>query len=197
MHLQFIFLGTFLFVLSVFGIMITGEIDEIKMKEESELLPSLNDILLMDLPVAKLKIKTKEVFQFQYNSPYSDGIGTFPINGVILEDTRKRLIIPIVVKYKKKAIRTTCVLDTGSPWTHFSQETFDAIGISHVEGYAQIAVHGLPIPVYISVNHFADINICGQSFLGDNSLKLIVDYRKRKVTIEKTPDLTEQEIEEL
>ncbi len=197
MHLQFIFLGTFLFVLSVFGIMITGEIDEIKMKEESELLPSHNDILLMDLPVGKLKIKTKEIFQFQYNSLYSGGIGTFPIHGVIIEDTKKRLIIPIVVKYKKKTIQTTCVLDTGSPWTHFSQETFDAVGISHVESYAQIAVHGLPIPVYLSVNHFADINLCGQSFLGDNLLKLTVDYRKRKVVVERTPDLTEKEIEEL
>lgn len=197
MHLQFVFFITFLFAYFVFGVMITGDFDEAKMKEEYELLPTLNDILLMDLPVTKLKIKTKEVFQFEYNSPYSGGVGTFPINGVILEETKKRLVIPIVVKYKKKAIRTTCVLDTGSPWTHFSQETFDAIGISHVEGYAQIAVHGLPIPVYMSVNHFADINLCGQSFFGDNLLKLIVDYRKRKVTIEKTPDLTEEEIEEL
>ena len=197
MHLQLVLSITFLFVNSLLAVMITGVIDEIKMMQESELIPSHNDILHMDLPAAKLKIKTKEVFQFQYNSPYSGGIGTFPIHGVILEDTKKRLVIPIVVKYKKKAIQTTCVLDTGSPWTHFSQETFDAIGISHVEGYAQIAVHGLPIPVYMSVNHFADINLCGQSFLGDNLLKLTVDYRKRKIAVEKTPDLTEKEIEEL
>ena len=96
--------------------------------------------------------------------------------------------------YKKKAIQTTCVLDTVSPWTHFSQGTFDAIGISLVESYAQ---HDLPIHVYLSVNHFADINLCEQSFLGGNMLKLTVDYRKRKVTLEKTPDLTEKDIEEL
>lgn len=196
MRAQFVFLIAFLFVISVYSIVITGEIDEIKIKEESELLPS-NDILLVDLPVTKLKIKTKEVFQFEYNSPYTRGIGTFPIHGVILEDTKKKLIIPIVIKYKKKAIQTTCVLETGSPWTHFSQETFEAIGISHVESYAQIAVHGLLIPVYLSVNHFADINLCGQSFLGDNLLRLTVDYRKRKVAVERTPDLTEDEIEEI
>ena len=143
---------------------------------------------------AKLKQK---MFSNSYTTP--GGIGTFPIHWVILEDTKKRLIIhiDIVAYYKKKAIQTTCVLDTVSPWTHFPQETFDAIEISLVESYAQITVHGLPIPVYLSVNHFADINLCGQSFLGDNLLKLTVDYRKRKVTLYKTPDLTEKDIEEL
>ena len=101
-------------------------------------------------------------------------MGTFPIHGVILE----RLVIPIVLKYKKSAIQTSCVLDTGSPWTFISRESFEAIGIMDVNGYAHISVQGLPIPVYESTNHFYDINLCGQSFLGDNLLKLTVDYRK-------------------
>ena len=59
MNLQFVFFTciTFLFVTSMYGIMITGEFDEIKMKEESELLPSLNDILLMDLGLTSSKVE--------------------------------------------------------------------------------------------------------------------------------------------
>jgi len=185
-----------LIVGSAFSIMITGDFDEKKLLETSELLPSRHDILLMDLPAQKMKMKTKEVFQFVYNSDFSEEVGSFPIHGVILEDTR-RLVIPVVLKYKKKSIRTTCVLDTGSPWTFISRETFRAIGIMDVNEYAQIAVHGLPIPVYESTNHFADINLCGQSFLGDNLLKLTVDFRRRKVMVEETTKLSKSEIEEL
>jgi hypothetical protein len=58
-------------------------------------------------------------------------------------------------------------------------------------------VHGLPVTVYRSVNSFADINICGQSFFSEHKLQLTVNYRSRKAVVVKTADLTEEELEEL
>lgn len=178
------------------AILITGNIDEKLVLEEIGVVPSKHDIFLMDLPIQKLKTRMKEMFNFEYNSAY-DGIGTFPINGVILEDTKLRLVIPIVARYKNSAVQTSCVLDIGSAWTFFSQETFHAMGIKDVTVSAQIAVHGLPIPIYVSTNHFVDINVCGQSFLSMHLLTLIADYKKRKVVLEKPADLTLEEIDEL
>lgn len=189
------FLLVIVFISSA-AILITGDVDEKMMLDEIDMMPSNHDLLLMDLPVKKLKMRTKEIFEFDYNSAHS-GIGAFPIHGVILEDTKLRLIIPIVATYKKNAIKTTCVLDTGSLWNFFSAETFQTLGLDHVSVSAQISLQGLPLPVYRSANHFVDINVCGQSFLSAHLLRLVADYRKRKVILEKTSDLTPQDIEDL
>jgi hypothetical protein len=148
--------------------------------------------------IDKMKAKTKEVFGFDYNS-FVDSAGSFPIHGIIVKDSKERLIFPFVVLYKKKHIRTACVLDTGSPWTFLSAETFRDLGIYDVpvEGGLNLALQGLPITVYLSVNHFSDINLCGQSFFDEHKLQLHVNYRLRKLIIDETDELTLEELQEL
>jgi hypothetical protein len=178
------------------GILITGVVDEERMEELELVTPESYDILLRDLPIKTMKIKTKEVFNFVYNSNF-DGAGSYPISGVILDDTFLRVVIPVVVRFKKRAIQTSCVLITGAPFTFFSLETFNAVGIEYVNSYARVAVQGLPIAVYESRGHFVDINVCGQSFMSLNHLRMTINYRTRKVILEETLKLTSEEIDEL
>jgi hypothetical protein len=62
-------------------------------------------------------------------TPLRIQLDPFPIHGIIAKYSEVRLIFPIVVSNKKKRIRTTCVLDTGS---YLSAETFRDLGISDV-----------------------------------------------------------------
>lgn len=82
-------------------------------------------------------------------------------------------------------------MDTGSPWTFMTKETFTALGIdvASKDSYFNINVHGTPLTVYPSVNHFEDINVCGQSFFVEHVLKVEVDYNKRKVVMVQTPTM--------
>eukprot|EP01033_Poteriospumella_lacustris_P007221 gene7221-gene7946 len=142
---------------------------------------SSHDILLRDLTLSKMKAKSLEVFGFELNSrifrPLSE-VPSFPIHGIILSDTYERIIIPVLVTYKRVTIQTTCLMDTGSPWTFMTKETLTALGIDVVskDSYFDINVHGTPLTVYPSVNHFEDTNVCGQSFFTKHMLIVEIDY---------------------
>jgi hypothetical protein len=164
--------------------------------------PSVNpndvDVLLLDLPVATMRLKTLHVFGYTYNSPTTIP-ANFPIHGVILKDSHERIVFPLVVSYKKKKIQTSCLADTGSPYTYLSDETFRALGleIKDNDNGFNLNIHGAPVTTYRSVNHFSDINMCGQSFFAEHKLLLTVNYRTRKAFAEKTADLTDAELQEL
>lgn len=151
-------------------------------------------MLLRDLPVSKMKHKTKDVFHFEYNS-FTTETAVFPIDGVILKDPYERIVIPIIVAHKKKKIHTVCLADTGSPYTYMSAETLRALELD-VDGL-NLVVHGLPMTVFRSVNSFEDINLCGQSFFEMHKLEFSVNYRTRKAVVKKTAELTVSELEEL
>ena len=190
------FLLLFFAICPVEAITITGTFDENKGEELKGMNPPVFDLLLLDLPLAKMKMKTKAAFGFIYNSKFTEN-AVFPIDGVILKETYERVIIPITVMHKKRKIRTTCVVDCGSPWTFMSENTLADLGIEVLSDDFNLVVHGTPVTVYRSVNHFNDINICGQSFFSEHKAELMINYRTRKVTVKKTNELTEQELEEL
>lgn len=157
--------------------LITDIIDE---KKE----PSEFDILQIDLPLAMMKMKIKEVFKFVNNSKSTDH-AVFPIDGVILKEPFERVVIPITVMHKKRKIKTTCVVDCVSPWTFLSQNTLADIGIEVVSDGFNLVVHGAPVTVYSSVNNFRDLNICGQSFFSEHQAELTINYRTRKAIVKK------------
>ncbi len=158
--------------------------------------PSEYDVLLMDFPLATMKMIAKEVFGFIYNSK-SVELEKFPIEGVILKKPFERVIIPITLMHKKRKIQTTCVVDTSSPWTFVSEYTLADMGIDSVSGGFDLIVHGALVTVHRSVNHFHDLNICGQSFFSEHKAELVINYHTRKATVKETTKLTQEELEEL
>eukprot|EP01039_Chlorochromonas_danica_P013880 gene13880-16130_t len=145
-------------------VIITGRFDE-EHFEKYAVDPNSFDVLLRDLPVSKMKHKTKSVFHFEYNS-FTTETAAFPIDGVILKDPYERIVIPIIVAHKKQKLHTACLADTGSPYTYMSAETLRALKleVSADDNEFDLNVHGLPMTEFRSVNSFEDITLCGQSF---------------------------------
>ena len=188
--------GMCLLLHSVSSILLTSYGDETKMKDEA-IDPRKFDVLLRDLPLQKMMLKTKTVFGFEYNSVTKE-TASFPIEGVILKGIYERIVFPIIVAHKKNKVHTSCLVDTGSPYTYLSDATLRELKLEVFgDDEFNLNVHGLPVTVYRSVNSFSDINLCGQSFFAEHKLELNVNYRTRKTFARKTADLTDSELEEL
>jgi hypothetical protein len=79
-----------------------------------------------------------------------------------------------------------------------SDETLRSLNLDITEDNGfNLNIHGLPITVWRSVNHFKDVNICGQSFFAENKLKFDINYRERKAVVSETEKLTQEELDEL
>lgn len=189
-------LFSFMVLAIVKSIIMTGLVDEEKI-EKHEVRPELFDVLLPDLPIEELKLKTKYVFGFEYNSKTTE-IAAFPIKGVILKGTYERIVMPIIISHKKKKIQSVCVADTGAPYTYLSDETLRTLNLEIAEDNGfNLNVHGSPVTIWRSVNHFKDINLCGQSFFAENKLEFVINYRTRKAVARETEKLTQEELDEL
>ena len=103
-----------LIVVLIISIVISATSIVDKMINVTYIDPHQFDVLLQDLPINKLRIKTTEIFNYEYNSPTSQ-IASYPIFGVIIHESFNRVFIPIIISYKKKKIATVCIVDTGSP----------------------------------------------------------------------------------
>ena len=158
--------------------------------EESTLEPSLYiepetlDIMLTDLNHAKIINISMTDFGFAYNSVTRD-TPSFPIFGFIMTEPYGRNIVPLIIQYKKKKIKTIAISDTGNPFVHISENTMKALGIVD-SSHANVLLHGKPAFVYRSTNHFSDVNVLGASFYKLRALTVIANYYKSTVTIQES-----------
>lgn len=164
------------------------------MMTESSIFPDAYDVMLTDLNATKIADIAWSVFGFKYNSLVNE-VAKFPIKGVVLVQNY-RSIAEIIVKYKRKIIKTLVIVDTGSPFVYLSDDTLKALGI--VDSFeANLIFHGEITGVYRSSNHFSGLNVLGASFFVENKLVLNLNYGTRKLNISRCESLTEVEQEEL
>jgi hypothetical protein len=152
--------------------------------ESSFVEPDIMDIMLTDMNHAKCANISRTDFGFEYNAPTTD-IPSFPIHGFVLSEPYGRNIIPIIIQYKKKVIKSIAIVDTGNPFVHLSEQTLKALGIVDAT-HANVRMHGSTTFVYLSTNHFKDVNVVGASFLKSNRLTLVADYNDNTVEIHKS-----------
>lgn len=177
--IRFSLTATFLSMVSA------GILDENKMQAD----PNLFDMLPMDLPIEKIRTHGK-VFGANYNGC------KFPIVGFIMKETEEILLLPMIIVHTRKEIFSSCIVETSSSHTYLTHETLNEIGIMDAltsDGVI-VALQGLPTTVYESTH---DRNVCGQSFFAEHKLKITVNYRSRKILVEKTSELTLEELQEL
>ena len=161
---------------------------------ENSIFPDAYDVILTDLNATKIADIAWSAFGFKYNSLVNE-VATLPIKGVVLVQNY-RSVAEIIVKYKRKIIKTLVIVDTGSPFVYLSEDTLKAVGI--VASFeANLIVHGEITGVYRSTNHFSGLNVLGASFLVENKLVLNVNYGSRKLSISRCESLTALEQEEL
>lgn len=157
--------------------------DENYVDKDSYLDPEIMDIMLTDLNHAKISNISRFDFGFEYNSPTTDD-ACFPIQGFIHVTPYGRNIIPLIVKYKNRKIKTVAISDTGNPYVYLSEKTFTALGVVDTT-HANVELHGETTFVHLSTNHFSDVNVVGASFFIANRLIVTSDYDKNTIIIEK------------
>ena len=50
-----------------------------------------------------------------------------------MKGTDERIVMPIIIFHKKKKIKAVCVVDTGAPFTYFSDETLRSLDLEIAE----------------------------------------------------------------
>lgn len=178
------------------AIFLTGGVREDQRLNETISNPQHYDVMFSDLGYAKVSNMSLVDLGFHHNSPTSDR-PSFPIKGIVaVAPSYGRTVGGVVLKYKKKSIQSFFVFDTGAPGVYICERTFRALGIEHAD-HASLIVHGQPTGVLRSSGHFTEVNVMGASYFLENKLELTVNYRTRKVSINMTPVLTEEQEDEL
>jgi hypothetical protein len=158
--------------------------------------PQYYDVMLTDLDYARISNISRVDLGFEHNAITSSR-PTYPIVGIVaVAPTYGRTVGGVILKYKKKSIRSFFVFDTGAPAVYLCDRTLHALGIDHAD-HANIIVHGQPTGVLRSTGHFREVNVIGASYFLENKLEFIINYRSRKVNIDVAPSLTEEEEDEL
>lgn len=146
--------------------------------------PEIMDIMLPDLNHATCMNISFHDFGFEYNSPTTE-LPTFPIVGFVLAEPYGRNIIPLILQYKKKAIKSIAIVDTANPFVHLSEQTLRTLGIVDSD-HANIKINGRTTFVYQSTNHFKEVNVIGAAYFKKNGLVVISDYEENVVEIKKS-----------
>jgi hypothetical protein len=95
-----------------------------------------------------------------------------------------RVLVMAAVWARGNARKAVMLVDTGSPRTFLTEETFNALGIK-VENMpmnkVQLLVNRRWVTVHLSQAHFADVNVLGTDFLSKADLH--VSYLRKTVRI--------------
>lgn len=153
------------------------------------------DVVLNDLNYETIANISRADLGFEHNAKTSER-PSFPIKGIVaVAPTYGRTVGSIILKYKKKCIRSFFVFSTNAPAVYLCDRTFHALGID--ADHANVLVQGKPTRVLRSCCNFKEVNVIGATFFLQNKLELVVNYRTHKVQIDVAPKLTEEEEDEL
>ena len=152
------------------------------------------DILLFD--VMPETIDGLKIDGVEHLSSAGDNITFLPnvaytLKGIIFGYHSRVLVMALLSK--KKSTNAIMRVDTGSPYTFLTEETFKAMGIN-VEDLpddeCDILINGQRTTVYRSKAHFQDMNILGANFL--RMCEVFLDYPNKKVQITVKPLLVNE-----
>lgn len=103
----------------------------------------------------------------------------WPVDGCLF-GTGMRAMVSLQVSRTPRRGEPQCrnvifLIDTGSPKTFLSASTFAAFGVSgdSLVGPSPFVVHGIPLQVRLSHDHFHDINLLGTDFLLSCSIEVV------------------------
>jgi predicted aspartyl protease len=106
------------------------------------------------------------------------------LKGITFGPYNRVLVMACLSKKKKQFVNAIMLVDTGSPFTFLTEETFKAIGINiHDQpgDHCDIQINGERTTVSISTAHFQDVNVLGSNFL--RMCEVFLDYPQQKVQI--------------
>ena len=141
------------------------------MKTSSEVVNTRDfDILLTDIrgeTIRSIEIGGVKHLSRADDTGNSDPRKTMTLNGITFGDFR-RVLVMAVLSLKRKSVNAVLLVDTGSPFTFLTKETFMALGIN-IEAQPQdevlLLIHGRWLTAHLSKGLFEDVNILGTNFL--------------------------------
>ena len=105
------------------------------------------------------------------------------MHGITFGD-HHRVLAMAVLSAKGKSVNAIMLVDTGSPYTFLTEETFNALGFNVEDtptDNGMVMINGRWLNTHLSRAHFVDLNILGSNFL--QSCKLHVNYLKETAQI--------------
>ena len=109
------------------------------------------------------------------------------LNGVTFGDY-SRVLVKAVLTAKGKSLNAIMLVDTGSPYTFLTGETFKALQVNledQPEDQAFVLVNGQRTKAHLSKAHFEDVNVLGTNFL--DFCEVTINYPKKKALIKIVP----------
>jgi len=140
------------------------------------------DILLTDIKGET--IRKMEIGGAKHLSETSS-VAQPTLNGTIFGDY-SRVLVNAVLSAKGRSINATMLVDTGSPYTFLTDETFKALQIDlHDQpgDQAFVLVNGQRTKTHLSKAHFEEVNVLGTNFLDFCEVSISYPKKTAKITI--------------
>ena len=143
--------------------------------------PREYDVLILDITPSDLRRIGSELGSISLSE--ASATPTFPVEGILFGNSQ-RMFIPLIVSKLRKSINVNFLYDTGSPYTYLRQETFAALGFEEsTPTETNVVVHGTALTVYLSSNHFANVDLVGQDFFSAIRGFVTIDYPMKLVSV--------------
>jgi len=142
------------------------------------------DMLLTD--ITGETIRRIEIDGVKHLSEVTSGDGVSydsVLNGVMFGDF-SRVFVKVALTAKGKSLNAIMLVDTGSPYTFLTGETFNALQVNledQPEDQAFALVNGQHTKAHLSKAHFEDVNILGTNFL--DFCEVTINCPKKKALI--------------
>ena len=146
------------------------------------------DILLTDIKGETIREIEIDGVKHLSEATGGDGVSHDSVlHGVTFGDY-SRVLVKAVLTAKGKSLNAVMLVDTGSPYTFLTNETFKALRVDledQPEDQAFVLINGQRTKAHLSKAHFQDVNVLGTNFL--DFCELTINYPKKKALITIVP----------
>jgi hypothetical protein len=176
---------------------LSGLLDNLIMEKATTLLMSPDfevvDVNDYDIVLTDIKGETIRTLEIDGSTHLSEAQTSIEqvsvsLNGVTYGDY-SRVLVRAVLSAKQKSVNAIMLVDTGSPYTFLTDETFKALGINLEEQPSDqafiVLVNAQRTKAHLSKAHFEEVNVLGTNFL--DFCELQVNYPKKTARITIVP----------
>lgn len=136
--------------------------------------PEAYDVLISDITPGDLTKIGEELESTALSETEAEP--AFPVMGIVFGNGQ-RIFVPLIVAKRGKSINVNFLYDTGSPNSYLRRETLAALGFGeNTPSETNVVIHGTALTVYISSNHFENVDLLGQDFFRAIRGLVTIDY---------------------
>lgn len=136
--------------------------------------PEAYDVLISDITPGDLTKIGEELESTALSETEAEP--AFPVMGIVFGNGQ-RIFVPLIVAKRGKSINVNFLYDTGSPNSYLRRETLAALGFGeNTPSETNVVIHGTALTVYLSSNHFENVDLLGQDFFRAIRGLVTIDY---------------------